>query len=84
MKPYRHTNRAQNSTVNGSITLIGAIMLIFSGVEIKDTVSVLSNLEYDKIMPLLIIIYGGVKSIITKEKTKESIVNEIKDKKRGT
>ncbi len=77
----KHTPRPQNSTIAGVTSLTGAILLIFSGVEIKDTLDVIADMKWDQLMPIIIIVAGSLRSILMTEKTKESIVNEIKAKK---
>ena len=79
MKP--HTPRPQNSTIAGAATLTGTILLVFGNVEIKDTLEVIKDMKWDQIMPLVFIIVGGLRSLLMNEKTKESIIDEIKSKK---
>jgi hypothetical protein len=78
----KHTHRPQNSTIAGATTLAGTILLIFGNVEIKDTFSTLKDMDWSQLLPLIFIIGGGLRSLLMKEKTKESLIDEIKAKKR--
>jgi len=76
-----HTKRPQNSTVAGGVTLTGAVMLILGNIEIRDTLSVLSNLKWDQVMPIILILVGGFRALLMKERTRDSTISELRNKK---
>jgi len=75
-----HTKRPQNSTIAGSTGLVGAIMLVLGNIELVDTFDAILQLRWDQVAPVVLIVAGSIRSICMKEKTKESIVREIRNK----